>query len=547
MSEIVASKMSRVRWTICALLFFATTINYIDRQLYSYLVPFFENDLRLGPTDLALINVSFLLAYGFGMLFVGQFIDRVGTRFGLSATFLVWNIASIGHALIGSLTGFMGIRFLLGLGEAGNFPAAIKTVAEWFPKKERAYATGWFNSGSNIGAVLAGLLGVGLAQAVGWRYCFLILGGVGSVWIFFWLRLYRSPELHPKVSAAELAHIQSDPPDDPEPVTYGQLFRMRPVWAVAVASFFTDAPWWFYLTWLPKFLVDGYKLNPSFMGVAVPIVFVAADIGSIGGGWISSTLIARGRSVGSARKTAMLVCALCAVPVSLVGALVDVPSILGIPTIYVALVIMSLAASAHQGWSANFYTIISDTLPRKAVAMTVAIKTAFAVVGGAFFQLFVGRAVQLTGSYLLPFMLASCLYLVGLLCLHLILPKVEPVRPGKSVSVFVMVAVGLAMLASIVATQIVLNKPPYLSLAEYRILRQTELHSDSAPKEGPTAKVGWMNARWYRWHLVDKPAKLELIKFDRSDRPIVEGKGAAASHYVGPSKAELEKLFQATP
>jgi MFS transporter, ACS family, hexuronate transporter len=546
MSE-VAAKMSRVRWTICTLLFFATTVNYVDRQLYSILVPFFENDLRLGPTDLALINVSFLLAYGFGMIFVGRFIDRVGTRFGLSASFLLWNVASIGHALITSLTGFMGIRFLLGLGEAGNFPAAIKTVAEWFPKKERAYATGWFNSGSNIGAVLASLLGVALAQEVGWRNCFLILGGVGSVWIFFWLRIYRSPELHPKVSAEELAHIQSDPPDEPEPVTYGQLFRMRPVWAIAVASFFTDAPWWFYLTWLPKFLVDGYKLDPKFMGIAVPIVFVAADLGSIGGGWISSRLISMGRSIGSARKTAMLICALCAVPVSLVGAMVDIPSILGIPTIYFALVIMSLAASAHQGWSCNLFTLISDTLPRKAVAMTVGIKTAFAVVGSAFFQLFVGRAVQLTGSYLFPFMLAGSLYLVGLLAVHLIMPVVEPTRPGKAVSLVAVVGVGLALLAGLVGTQAILNKPPYLSLSDYMTLRRTELKSDSAPVEGPSAKVGWMTARWYLWRPVGKPAKLELVKFDRSERPIVEGKGTAAAQYKGPTKDDLAKTFPVTP
>ncbi|WP_437679258.1 MFS transporter [Sorangium sp. So ce131] len=534
-----AGVMTRTRWTVCALLFFATTINYLDRQLFSLLVPFFENDLRLGPTDLALINVSFLLAYGFGMVFVGRWIDRVGTRKGLSATFLLWNVASAAHAFVGSFGGFAAIRFLLGVGEAGNFPSAVRTVAEWFPKKERALATGLFNCGSNVGAILAPLLAVRIAEAYGWRACFLTLGGVGVVWIAFWMRFYRRPEEHPKVSPEELAHIRSDAKESTEALGVGEVFGMRPVYAVAMAKFFTDAPWWFYLTWLPKFLVGEFKLTPTFMAYAIPVVFIVADIGAIGGGWISSRLIASGRSVGASRKLAMLACALAAVPVMAVGQLVDVPSVAGIPSVYVAVAILSLAAAAHQGWSSNLYTLVSDTLPRPAMATVVGIKTAFGVVGGALFQIFVARSLTLTGSYALPFLLAGSLYLVGLLVLHLLLPRVEPVVPKRRVPQAVIVAGGLAMLAGIAATQFTLNRPPYGSVADYRATRTAQLSATGAPTEGPAARVGWMDARWYLWPTA-KGTKAELVKFDRDGRPIVETRGAGAKGYTGPSAAEVE-------
>lgn len=530
--------MTRTRWTICALLFFATTINYLDRQLFSLLVPFFENELRLGPTDLALINVSFLLAYGFGMVFVGRWIDRVGTRKGLSATFLLWNVASAAHAFVGSFGGFAAIRFLLGVGEAGNFPSAVRTVAEWFPKRERALATGLFNCGSNVGAILAPLLAVRIAEAYGWRACFLVLGGVGVVWIFFWTRLYRRPEEHPKVSPEELAHIRSDAKESTEPLGVSEVFGMRPVYAVAMAKFFTDAPWWFYLTWLPKFLVGEFKLTPTFMAYAIPVVFIVADVGAIGGGWLSSKLIASGRSVGTSRKLAMLACALAAVPVMAVGQLVDVPAVAGIPSVYVAVALLSLAAAAHQGWSSNLYTLVSDTLPRPAMATVVGIKTAFGVVGGAIFQIFVGRSLTLTGSYAVPFFLAGGLYLVGLLVLHLLLPRVEPVVPRRRVPKAAIVAGGVAMLASIAALQFALNRPPYASVAEYHATRPAQLNATGAPIEGPAAHVGWMDARWYLWQTA-QGTKAELVKFDRDGRPIVESRGAAAKGYMGPSAAEV--------
>ena len=528
--------MTRVRWTVCALLFAATTINYLDRQLFSLLVPFFEDDLRLGPVDLALINVSFLLAYGFGMVFVGRWIDRVGVRRGLGASFLVWNLASVGHALVGSLAGFAAIRFLLGVGESGNFPASVRTVSEWFPRSERALATGWFNAGSNVGAILAPLLAIKLADAAGWRVCFLLLGGIGAVWLLFWRRLYRCPEEHPGVSPEELAHVRQDPPESTVTLSVGEVFGMRPVHGVSIAKFFSDAPWWFYLTWLPKFLTDEFKLTPTFMALALPVVFIVADVGAVGGGWLSSRLLAKGYDVGHARKKAMLVCALCALPVALVGHLVDVPTVGGIPSVYPAVVLLSLAAAAHQGWSSNLYTLVSDTLPRPAVATSVGIMTVFGVVGGALFQLFVGRSVA-AGSYAAPFALAGCLYLVGLLALHLILPRVEPAVPRRRVPGPMIALGGVALLASVATLQVVLNRPKYASLSDYEAKRAGEIKAIAVPVEGPSDKVGWMDARWLVWRTPGGD-KAELVKLDRDARPVIEPKGAQAKGYVGPASPQ---------
>ncbi|HEY3779741.1 MAG TPA: MFS transporter [Fimbriimonadaceae bacterium] len=453
------TRATRVRWTICALLFFATTINYLDRQLFSLLVPFFEKDLHLGPVDLSLINVSFLLSYGFGMVFVGRWIDAVGVRKGLSVSFFVWSIASVGHAIVGSLRGFAAIRFLLGLGESGNFPSSVKAVTEWFPKEERALAMGWFNAGSNVGAILAPLLAVPIAEVFGWRVCFVFLGNIGLIWLWFWRRLYRRPEEHLGISNSELALIKKDPDIVPN-LEMGQLFGMRPVYGLATAKFLTDAPWWFYLTWLPKFLVDEFHLTPGFMALALPVVFIVADFGSVGGGWLSSRLLTRGFSVGRARKTAMFVCASCALPVVLVGLLLKTPSVLGISSVFLAVALISVAAAAHQGWSSNLYALVSDTIPRAGVSTTVGIQTAFGVVGAALFQIFVGHSVA-AGSYAPPFLLAGSLYLIGLLALQFILPKVEMAAPGRRVSGLAIAVGAAALLSLLVGPQVVLNRPTH--------------------------------------------------------------------------------------
>ena len=371
------------RWTVCALVFCAMTVNYLDRQIFAQLIPYFENDLKLGPPDIALINISFILPYGMSMLFVGRFIDRVGIKRGLGTSFLLWTTASICHAFVTSLSGFMAIRFILGVGESGMYPGAVKTVADWFPTKERSIANGIFNAGANLGAMLAPLLGIKLADAYGWRVCFVVLGGIGLVWIFFWRSQYRPPAVHPKVSPSELEYIRSDKDPEVASISYGQLFGMRPVYGLAIAKALTDGPWWFILLWLPKILVDQFHASSLFMVVSIPIVYIIGDIGSVGGGWASSVLLGRGLGVGAARKWVMLICAACVLPVSSVGFLVDRPAIAGIPCAIWAIAILALAAAAHQGWSSNLFTLIADTVPKNSVAMAVGAINGFAMVGVA--------------------------------------------------------------------------------------------------------------------------------------------------------------------
>ncbi len=536
---------TRFRWTICALVFFAMTVNYLDRQLFSVLVPFFEDDLKLGPTDLALINVSFILPYGYSMLFVGRFIDKVGTRKGLTAAYILWSIASAAHALVRSLFGFVGIRFLLGVGESGMYPSAVKTIADWFPKKERATGIGIFNAGSNVGAILAPLLGVWIAMtpALGWRACFLITGSCGLVWIFFWLPTYRQPENHPKVSASELAYIQSEPDAPQHSLSFAQLFAMRPVYGLAIAKALSDAPLWFYLTWMPKILVDQFHVTPGFMALAIPVVYIVADLGSIAGGWMSSFLLQKGFDLNRARKLPMLTCATLVVPVASVGLLVDHAPILGIPCVFWAVGAMALAAGAHQGWSTNLFTIISDTVPQGSMAMAVGAINGFAMIGVSVMQFFVGRTVQLTSSYTLPFLVSGSLYLVAFVFLQLIVPRVEQTMPTKLAKIPLVIAGGLAMLAGLGFLQYQVNRPPYADIVEYRSKRAVELKSDSQVVEGPKAKVGWMDAQWFEWKLANGKDKIELVKFDTHGHPFIESKGVKASKYKGPALSTVSAGF----
>lgn len=538
--------MTGYRWTICALLFFAVTINYLDRSLFAQLVPFFENELRLGPTDLALINVSFTLPYGFAMVFVGRWIDRVGVRRGLSATFLLWNVASIAHAAVRGLGGFMGARFALGLGEAGMFPSGVKTVTEWFPVRERSTATGIFNAGANMGAIAAPLLGVWLAKTYGWRECFVLTGVVGMVWLAFWNRIYRAPREHARVEPEELALIEGEPEEKAAEIGYAELFALRPIYALSLAKALSDAPWWFYLFWLPKYLVDGFHVSTTFMSFALAFVYVVADVGSIAGGWLSSRLIASGRAVGPARKTAMLVCALAVTPVVTVGFLSDTTVIAGIPGVYWAIGLLAIAAGAHQGWSSNLFTLISDTVPKPAVAMAVGAINGFAMIGTSAMQFFVGRAVALTSSYALPFAVAGTLYLVALLCLQLLMPEVRRVLPTRKANLAIVAAGGVAVLIGLGLLQYATNKPPYVSMQDYFARRGAEIKASGPPQEGPAAKVGWMSARWIRWNAEGGP-KFDLVKLDTHDQAFVESKGDKASHYDGPTAAEAKASFEAAP
>ena len=527
------------RWTVCALVFFAMTVNYLDRQMFSLLVPFFEDDLKLGPTDIALINVSFILPYGMAMLFVGRFIDRVGIKLGLGVAFSVWTVASVCHAFVSSLTGFMGIRFLLGIGESGMYPGAVKTMADWFPTKERSIANGIFNAGANLGAMIAPLLGVAIAIKLGWRVSFVLLGGISAIWLFFWQVNYKSPGVHPKVSKSELEYIQRDHVANEESISYSQLFAMRPVYALAVAKAITDGPWWFILLWLPKILVDQFHASPAFMAISIPVVYIVGDVGSVGGGWASSKLLSSGLAVGAARKWVMLICAACVLPVSAVGFLVDRPAIAGIPCVYWAIAILAIAAAAHQGWSSNLFTLISDTVPKSSMAMAVGAINGFAMVGVSAMQFFVGRMVQLTSSYTVPFMVAGTLYLIALVQLQIFLPRIEPYPTVKRAKM-AWVGVGAALiLVALGYMQYATNRPPYLSMRDYETIRPAQIHATGVSVEGPAAKVGWMDAHWVLWPTVSGKPKVELVKIDTHGQPFVEEKGVKAARYKGPTQAQV--------
>jgi ACS family hexuronate transporter-like MFS transporter len=418
--ENVNARIGRYRWTICALLFFAATINYVDRQVIGILKPTLKDEL--GWDEIAYSNVVFWFqaAYALGFILMGRLMDRFGTRKGFSFAVFFWSLAAMAHSLASSVMGFGAARFALGLGESGNFPAAIKTVAEWFPKKERALATGIFNAGTNVGAIVTPLSVPWIAGHLGWRWAFIITGALGFIWLVAWLALYRKPHEHPRVKKPELNHINSDPPEAETKIPWVRLIPHRQTWAFAVAKFMTDPIWWFYLFWIPGFLHDQYHVPAdSITGFGLPLVviYLAADVGSIGGGWLSSMLIKRGWTINAARKTAMLVCALCVVPIVFVSQASN---------IWVAVALIGLAASAHQGWSANVFTMTSDLFPRRAVGSVVGIGGMAGAVGGMFIAKVVGYVLQWTGSYLPIFIIAGSAYLSALLIVHLLVPRFAP-------------------------------------------------------------------------------------------------------------------------
>ncbi|HEX8096967.1 MAG TPA: MFS transporter [Pyrinomonadaceae bacterium] len=424
--EAVGATVGRYRWVICALLFFATTINYIDRQVLGILATDenFKHTIGWNEAEYGYVNTAFQAAYAVGLLVVGSLMDRFGTRKGFSFAITFWSVAAMGHSLARSAFGFGAARFALGLGEAGNFPASIKTIAEWFPKKERALATGIFNSGSNVGAIVAPLTVPWIAVTYGWQWAFIITGTLGFVWLVFWLMVYRRPEEHPKLSRAELAHIQSDPAEPTTKIPWGRLIPHRQTWAFAVGKFLTDPIWWVYLFWLPKFLNTNYGLNITQIGLPLVVIYVAADVGSIGGGWLSSSLIKKGWSVNKARKTAMLLCALSVMPIVFAAKASN---------LWMAVAFVSLAAAAHQGWSANIFTMASDMFPRRAVGSVVGIGGMAGSVGGMLIATTVGLILQYTGSYLPIFIIAGSAYLVALLIIHLLAPRLEPAQVEESV------------------------------------------------------------------------------------------------------------------
>ena len=414
-----AERVGHYRWVVCALLFFAATINYVDRQVISLLKTTLQNEIGWSEVDYSWVIFAFQSAYALGLLLAGRLMDRLGTRKGFSLSVIVWSIAAMGHALVSSVMGFGVARFALGLGEAGNFPASIKTVAEWFPKKERALATGLFNAGTNVGIIVASLIVPPLTRALGWRWAFIITGAIGFLWLLLWLTFYRKPEEHPKLSAAELAYIQSDAADAATRIPWARLFPHRQTWAFAIGKFMADPVWWLYLFWLPDFLHKRHGLNLKDFGPPLVAIYLIADVGSVAGGWLSSTLIRRGWTINAARKTAMLVCALSVVPIVFASQ---------VSNLWVAVLLIGLAAAAHQGWSANVYTLASDMFPRQAVGSVVGIGGMAGAVGGMLLTLIVGSVLEKTGSYVIIFTIAGSAYLIALLIIHLLAPRLDPAR-----------------------------------------------------------------------------------------------------------------------
>jgi ACS family hexuronate transporter-like MFS transporter len=404
------------RWRICALLFFATTINYMDRQVLGVLAPDLQRIIGWNEIQYGYIVTAFQAAYALGMLIVGGFIDRVGTRIGYAVAILFWSLSAMGHSLVQSVLGFGIARFLLGFGESGNFPAAIKTVAEWFPRRERALATGIFNSGSNIGAIVAPITVPIIAVRFGWRWAFVFTGLFSALWLVAWLKIYRRPREHSKLKESELALIESDPAESATRISWSRLLPHRQTWAFLIAKFMTDPIWWFFLFWLPKFLNSRHGLSLTELGPPLVAIYLAADFGSIGGGWLAAALMKHGWTVNRARKTAMLCCACGIVPVIFAA---NVVSLWG------AVALVGLGTASHQGWSANLFTLASDMFPRRAVASVVGIGGFGGAVGGMLIATVTGFLLQATGSYVPVFVMAGSVYLVALLIVHLLVPRLE--------------------------------------------------------------------------------------------------------------------------
>jgi MFS transporter, ACS family, aldohexuronate transporter len=406
------------RWTICALLFFGTTMNYVDRQVLGLLAP--ELQTRIGWTEAqyGYIVTAFQAAYALGLLLMGRLIDLIGTRIGYALSIGIWSLSAAAHALARTPLGFGAARFALGLGEAGNFPAAIKTVAEWFPRKERALATGIFNSGTNVGATIGPLLVLWIARRYGWQSAFVSTGLLSFIPILFWVRSYRRPQEHPRLSAAELKYILSDPSEPDTQIPWAKLLPHRQTWAFLIGKFMTDPIWWFFLFWLPKFLNTNHGLQLTALGLPLVVIYNAACVGSIGGGWLAARFLRAGWTVNAARKTAMLMCALTIVPIVAAA---------NVHSLWAAVALVSLATAGHQGWSANMFTFASDLFPRRAVASVVGIGGFGGAVGGMVIATLTGWVLQATGSYVPIFIIAGSVYLAALLVIHLLTPTMHPV------------------------------------------------------------------------------------------------------------------------
>ena len=409
------------RWRIVALLFFATTINYIDRQVIGILKPFIEKDLGWSEADYGYIVTAFQIAYAIGLLVSGRFLDKFGTRIGYLWAIVIWSIAGMAHAAARGVMSFASARFALGLGESANFPAAVKSVAEWFPKKERALATGLFNSGSTVGAIIAPVIVSGISVSFGWQWAFIITGALGFLWIAFWLASYKVPEKHPGVSESELQYILQDKEETDTTVSikWTDLFKYHQTAAICITRFISDWVWWFFLFWIPDFLSKTHGINLKEVVLPLIIIYSVSSVGGIGGGWISSKLIRTGKSIDFARKTTILICAVIVLPVMLVSQVTN---------IWLSVILISLAAAGHQGWASNIFTIVSDIYPKRAVGSMTGLSGFAGAIGGALSASFVGLILEGTGSYFLIFLVASTVYLINWLILKLSIKEIKPLN-----------------------------------------------------------------------------------------------------------------------
>jgi MFS transporter, ACS family, hexuronate transporter len=419
--DVAASgKMTHQRWIICGLLFLATVIAYVDRGVIAYLKTFLQGVIP-GLTDFnyGIITAAFQLAYAIGMVIAGGLTDKLGTRRAFSIAIVLWSVAAMLPGAAFSVITFAISMFLLGIGESANFPACIKTVAEWFPKKERATATGLFNSGANVGNIVVPLIVPTLVALVTWRGAFVVAGSFGILWMILWLMIYRKPEEHPNVSPAELALILSDPGEKTERVPWSHVLPHKETWAFALGKFLTDPIWWFYLFWIPGYLQTTFHLNLAQSRTPVVICYAISIIGSIGGGMLSSALISRGISPNVARKSTMLICAACIAPIFLVPFMHQ---------LWIVVALMGLATAGHQGWSATIFTLPSDMFPKSAVGSVTGIGGMAGGIGGVLLQIGAGTILTLTHSYVSLFLMACLAYPVALISIHLLTPKLAPAK-----------------------------------------------------------------------------------------------------------------------
>lgn len=421
----LTTKTGNYRWTICSLLFLATTINYVDRQILSLVKPILDVELGWSNEEFGIVNAVFQGAYGFGLLFFGWFVDRYGSKVGYAVSIVAWSLAAMGHAAVSTVTGFMIARASLGVSEGGNFPSAIKATAQWFPKRERAYATSIFNAGTNVGAIVAPALVPWIAYTWGWEMAFIAAGVAGLLWLFLWIPFYDRPEKSKHLGAAERELIESDREEQNETqkISWISLLRYRQTWSFIVAKFMTDPVWWFFLIWLPDYFKKTRNLDIKESWIHLVTIYVIVTVLSIFGGWVIGYLNKQGWSITKARKSGMFVFALCVIPIFLVASLGE----------WGAVMLIGLAGAAHQAWSANLYTTVSDMFPKKAVASVIGIGGMAGATGGMLFPIFSGRlldnftaAGNVTAGYTVLFTICAFAYVITFLFHHLLAPRFVP-------------------------------------------------------------------------------------------------------------------------